>query len=595
MSSLKDYKKQKEIEKARQEGELPPEQDEDGKLINPHNPEFISKRPWYLGESGPSLKHHAVQKSDHLISMSEADELLKAGRARKLAKASTFRKGACTNCGAMGHKAKECVERPRSTKRSAAKTGLDISADEVRVELEQHGKLAFDAKRDRWAGYDPEEHKLTVKKYEILEERQRQARLEERLKRQQERAKKKAEKGERKKKKEGSSDNENETEKTTDDTGNSSDSDSDSDSEYDSDEEEDEDDDLNAYIAKDHQQVDFQGRISRQGGVGGAQMKESVRNLRIREDMPKYLRNLDPNSAYYDPKTHSMRENPLPHLSPEELPYAGDNYVRHTGDAIKLAQAQVFAWDAEKRGQNIDPVSAPSQAEFAHKQFLERKSRLEQERRQKILEKYGGQEHVQQLDPRLRMGQTEAFVEYSRDGRMIRGADKGPRRTKYEEDVYINNHTSVWGSYFERHSMRWGYACCHSLIKNSICTGEAGKAANDATVTGVLQEEDRAKLTEAPSSNKSRSTFVRRADVYGDASGEVELDEQKLQEALKRQEEFQRQAANERDADDRKRKYNSNATSDVTPEDMEAYRMKRLNWHDPMANLLGSDQLLEDK
>jgi len=36
----------------------------------------------------------------------------------------------------------------------------------------------------------------------------------------------------------------------------------------------------------------------------------SVRNLRIREDTAKYLRNLDPESAFYDPKTRSMRENP---------------------------------------------------------------------------------------------------------------------------------------------------------------------------------------------------------------------------------------------------------------------------------------------
>lgn len=37
----------------------------------------------------------------------------------------------------------------------------------------------------------------------------------------------------------------------------------------------------------------------------------TVRNLRIREDTAKYLYNLDPNSAFYDPKTRSMRENPF--------------------------------------------------------------------------------------------------------------------------------------------------------------------------------------------------------------------------------------------------------------------------------------------
>lgn len=43
------------------------------------------------------------------------------------------------------------------------------------------------------------------------------------------------------------------------------------------------------------------------GGASG-----SVRNLRIREDTAKYLLNLDPNSAYYDPKSRSMREDPNP-------------------------------------------------------------------------------------------------------------------------------------------------------------------------------------------------------------------------------------------------------------------------------------------
>jgi pre-mRNA-processing factor SLU7 len=40
--------------------------------------------------------------------------------------------------------------------------------------------------------------------------------------------------------------------------------------------------------------------------------RTTVRNLRIREDRAKYLLNLDVNSAYYDPKTRSMRSNPNP-------------------------------------------------------------------------------------------------------------------------------------------------------------------------------------------------------------------------------------------------------------------------------------------
>lgn len=60
-------------------------------MINPHNPEYITKRPWYLGDSGPSLKHHAKQRSDAVLSMSEADQILQ-GKKKVLGKATTFRK-----------------------------------------------------------------------------------------------------------------------------------------------------------------------------------------------------------------------------------------------------------------------------------------------------------------------------------------------------------------------------------------------------------------------------------------------------------------------------------------------------------------------
>ena len=126
------------------------ELDQDGKMINPHNPEFItkvifilflmiffriyfvyydtsltsliisSKVPWYLGNSGPTLKHHSIQKSDHVLSISETDNLFKQKNLAVLQKNNStqkfYRKGACKNCGAMTHKEKDCVERPRSAK-----------------------------------------------------------------------------------------------------------------------------------------------------------------------------------------------------------------------------------------------------------------------------------------------------------------------------------------------------------------------------------------------------------------------------------------------------------------------------------------------
>ncbi len=96
-------------------------------MINPHNPDFITKVPWYLGESGPTLKHHNRQKIDHILTLNESDNLiqkkLKHKNILQKNKSLFYRKGSCKNCGALTHHEKDCVERPRSLKKSAWKTG----------------------------------------------------------------------------------------------------------------------------------------------------------------------------------------------------------------------------------------------------------------------------------------------------------------------------------------------------------------------------------------------------------------------------------------------------------------------------------------
>ncbi len=66
----------------------------------------------------------------------------------------------------------------------------------------------------------------------------------------------------------------------------------------------------------------------------------------------------------------------------------------------------------------------------------------------------------------------------------------------------------------------------------------------------------------------------------------VELDEAKLREAMKKQKAFDHGAI---ETDDRKRKFNSLAgNEEVTPEEMEAYRMSRHRADDPMAKYLAA-------
>ena len=50
-----------------------------------------------------------------------------------------------------------------------------------------------------------------------------------------------------------------------------------------------------------------------------------------------------------------MRENPYANTNkkPEELDYAGDNYIRYSGSTNKVYESQVFAWQASEKGRFI--------------------------------------------------------------------------------------------------------------------------------------------------------------------------------------------------------------------------------------------------
>lgn len=88
------------------------------------------------------------------------------------------------------------------------------------------------------------------------------------------------------------------------------------------------------------------------------------------------------------------------------------------------------------------------------------------------MEKYGGQEHLDAPSKEFLMGQNEEYVEYSRFGTLIKGNKKRVIKSRYEEDVFEKNHVAIWGSYWE--GGKWGYNCCHSVVRGSYCIGEAG-------------------------------------------------------------------------------------------------------------------------
>lgn len=143
--------------------------------------------------------------------------------------------------------------------------------------------------------------------------------------------------------------------------------------------------------------------------------------------------------------------------------------------------------------------------------------------------------------------------------------------------MFINNHTAIWGSWYDKTTSRWGFACCHSFIHMSYCAGDAGiQAADSSSALNLLRADaDRQVAVSTPetpaetgSSNKPIDNGWLTKKRVGE--GEVALDQSKLQAALREERERKKRHRGddeEGDARDKRRKYNSfSGGQDVTEE-----------------------------
>ncbi|KAJ9613894.1 mRNA splicing protein [Cladophialophora chaetospira] len=487
---------------------------------NEYIPSFISKRPFWAEGTHTSdtdyLEHQRLQSAPK-------DTLDKAkwyDRGKKLGPAATkFRKGACENCGAMTHKTKECLSRPR--KAGAKWTGRDIQADEIVEDV----SLGWDAKRDRWNGYDSREYSAVVKEYEELE------------------SLKKA-------------------------TGNTT---------------------------KDGADLD-DARIAEETDMGRSQ-PTSTRQLRLREDTAAYLKNLDLESARYDPKTRSMDKTDLPpNVSDVDV---SDGFTRPAAtldDAAAFEAAQKYAWETQENAnmagaKKLHLQANPTEGEILRKKQIQEAEAKKTASRQALLEKYGDAALPASKKPKTaNVSASERYVEYDEQGQ-IKGAEKTVARSKYQEDVLTNNHSSVWGSWWR--DFTWGYACCHSTVKNSYCTGEEGRRAWEESeglrtgqaLLGIENGEGDEKVVE----NKHA---IRTEAVVGDEKARLRL-QQDAEDVNERKDTDEVDTSVEKTKAQTKKRTLQELQSGISEEELESYKRNRLAADDPMAGMLGRDELVE--
>jgi pre-mRNA-processing factor SLU7 len=503
----------------------PTSQGADSNSRNEYIPSFISKRPFWAEGTHTSdndyLEHQRLQSAPK-------DTLDKAkwyNRGSKVGPAATkFRKGACENCGAMTHKTKECLSRPR--KQGAKWTGQDIQADEVIEDVQ----LGWDAKRDRWNGYDSREYSAVVKEYEDYEMLKKSA----------------------------------------------------------------------AGTSKDGngEAGDDDARIAEETDMGRSQ-PTSTRQLRLREDTAGYLKNLDLESARYDPKTRSMDtaaaqvEN-----SNGDGVDVTEGFVRPADDAAEFERAQKYAWETQEKNNGNQQVlhlqANPTEGEILRKKQMQQAEDKKSATRKALLDKYGDASAPASTKPKsAALLANERYVEYDAATGLIKGQEKTIARSKYAEDVFTNNHTSVWGSWWR--NFTWGYACCHSTVKNSYCTGEEGRRAweeSEGLRTGetLLQIENGS----AAATGEGPSDGVNRIEaVAGDEKEHLRLQQQGEDVPGRKDAEEVDTAAETRPQS--KKRTLQEIQSGISEEELESYKRNRIAANDPMAGMLGTDELLEMK
>jgi pre-mRNA-processing factor SLU7 len=379
---------------------------------NIYIPSYISKQPFYvsgLDDEDDSLQHQRRATDD------QQDENFTLERGGKKAGAARTKwvKGACENCGAMGHKKKDCLERPRKV--GAKFTGKDIQADRTVRDV----KLGYEAKRDVWAAYDTGQYHEVVDEYNMIEEARRKLLQEQN----------------------GGGG-----------TGNGDKSGGD------------------GSAGNDAYEEGF--KYAEESELG--KDKTVKQSMRIREDTAKYLLNLDSDSAKYNPKKRALVDGGAIGDKSAQL-FAEESFLRASGEAAEFEKAQKYAWEAQERTGNttMHLQANPTAGEILRKREGDEREAKRRKRAELLASQYGEQPAAPAA-LQTAVTESETYVEYDEAG-LIKGAPKKEGRSKYPEDIFINNHTSVWGSWWS--DFKWGYACCHSFVKNSYCTGDTGRKA----------------------------------------------------------------------------------------------------------------------
>lgn len=357
-----------------------PVTNQEGDVLNPYIPRFMSSAPWYTksGEEGgeASLEHLKKDKTKE-----QKEEWYVRGQDRStMDRPKKFRKGACENCGAMTHKKKECMERPR-------KVGAKFKAENLQADdVVSNPHMTWDSKRDRWNGYDADDFKSVIDEHKMVEELQKLV----------------------------------------------------------------------------------PGEAPKSDAAKAAEVEEAIRkstrSLRSKDDTAVYLKDLN-SETVYNPGSRTFRTADEGYIDQDGM------FVRHTtGEGKEMEELTRIVERQAALGNQLHLHANPTAAALAAKKIKQEEEDAKNAEKKALEEKYGKQDHVRTRPKEFVPVVTTKKVTETR----AKNKD-GIALSRYDEDIHPGNHTSIWGSYYDKKQGKWGYGCCHCIIKNGYCVGEKGK------------------------------------------------------------------------------------------------------------------------
>jgi len=80
----------------------------------------------------------------------------------------------------------------------------------------------------------------------------------------------------------------------------------------------------------------------------------------------------------------------------------------------------MFAWEAHEKGVDVHALAEPTKLELLKKAFETKKDEFKGSLTRNVIDKYGGEEHLEAPPKTLLLAQTEDYTEYSRQGKIIK-------------------------------------------------------------------------------------------------------------------------------------------------------------------------------